>query len=111
MCEPSPRSRGPLLRPVHGGLTAGTGRRAHRRMARGRYGGRELTAETPRERGDRGEPHRGIGGRRGGTVWPSDGETKQRQTELVGEQYGCGWSEPMRGMGRWCGGGALGCLL
>jgi hypothetical protein len=29
----------------------------------------------------------------------------------VGGQYGCGWSEPMRGMGRWCGSGALGCLL
>jgi hypothetical protein len=28
-----------------------------------------------------------------------------------GGQYGRGWSEPMRGMGRWCGDGALGCLL
>jgi hypothetical protein len=51
-------------------------------VARGRYGGRELAAETPRKRGDRGEPHRGIGGHRGGAVWPGDGETKRRQTEL-----------------------------
>jgi hypothetical protein len=29
----------------------------------------------------------------------------------AGVQYGCGWSEPMRGMGRWCGDGALGQLL
>jgi hypothetical protein len=28
-------------------------------VAHGRYGGRELAVETPRERGDRGEPHRG----------------------------------------------------
>jgi hypothetical protein len=28
MCELSPWSRGPLLRPVHGGLAMGTGRRA-----------------------------------------------------------------------------------
>jgi hypothetical protein len=27
MCELSPWSRGPLLRPVHGGLATGTGRR------------------------------------------------------------------------------------
>jgi hypothetical protein len=84
MREPSPRSLGPLLRPVHGGLTAGTGRGACRRMARGRYGGQELAAETPRERGDRGEPHRGVGVRRGGADWPGDGETKQRRIELGG---------------------------
>jgi hypothetical protein len=84
MCEPSPRSRGPLLRLVHGGLTAGTGRRAHWRMAHSRYRGRELATETPRERGDRGEPHRGVGGRRGGAVWPGDGETKRWRTELGG---------------------------
>jgi hypothetical protein len=30
---------------------------------------------------------------------------------LVGVQYGCGWREPMRGMGRSCGDGALGWLL
>jgi hypothetical protein len=29
----------------------------------------------------------------------------------VGVQYGCAWSEPMQGMGRWCGDGALWCLL
>jgi hypothetical protein len=33
--EPSPRSRGPLLRPVHDGLMTGTGQRARRCMARG----------------------------------------------------------------------------
>jgi hypothetical protein len=76
MCEPSPQSRGLLLRPVNGGLATGTGRRAHRHVARGRYGGWELTAETPRDRGDRGEPHRDVGGHRGGAVWPGDGETK-----------------------------------
>jgi hypothetical protein len=59
MGELSPWSPGPLLRPVHGGLATGTGRRAHWRMARGCYGGRELAAEAPRERSDRGEPHRG----------------------------------------------------
>jgi hypothetical protein len=62
----------------------GTGRRAHRCVARGRYEGRELTAEAPREGGDRGEPHRGVVGRRGGTVWPGDDETKRRRTELGG---------------------------
>jgi hypothetical protein len=67
MCEPSPRSRGPLLRPVHGGLATGTGQRAHLRVAHGRYGGRELATETPRERGDRGEPHRGR--RRAAQEW------------------------------------------
>jgi hypothetical protein len=84
MCEPSPRSRGPLLRPVHGGFAAGTGWRARRHVACGRYGGRELSAETPRERGDQGEPHHGVGGCRGGAVWPGDGETKRRRTELDG---------------------------
>jgi hypothetical protein len=29
----------------------------------------------------------------------------------VGMQYGCEWSKQMRGMGRWCGDGALGWLL
>jgi hypothetical protein len=82
MREPSPRSRGPLLWPDHSGLAAGTGRCAHRCVVRCRYGGRELTAETPRKRGDRGEPHRGVGGHRGGAVWPSDDETKRRRTEL-----------------------------
>jgi hypothetical protein len=52
--------------------------------ARCRYGGRELAAETPRERGDLGEPHRGVGGCRGGAVWPGNGETKRRRTELGG---------------------------
>jgi hypothetical protein len=36
----------------------------------------------------------------GGGVWSS-----------VGGQYGCRWSEPMRGLGPWCGDGALGRLL
>jgi hypothetical protein len=51
---------------------------------RGRYEGRELTTEAPRERGDRGEPHRDVGGRWGGTVWPGDCETKWRRTKLGG---------------------------
>jgi hypothetical protein len=59
MREPRPWSRGPLLRPIHSGLTTGIGQHAHRCMAHGRYGGWELAAEIPRERGDRGEPHRG----------------------------------------------------
>jgi hypothetical protein len=59
-----------------------TGQRARRRMARGHFRGRELTAEAPREKGDRGEPHCGVGGCREGTVWPGDGETKRRRTEL-----------------------------
>jgi hypothetical protein len=84
MREPSPQSRGPLLRPVHGGLTTETGRRAHRRMARSRYGGQELTAETPRERGDRGEPHRGVGGHRGGAAWPGDGGLRRWRKFLDG---------------------------
>jgi hypothetical protein len=50
MCELSPWSRGPLLWPVHGGLTTGTGWRAHRCMARGCYGGQELTARAPRKK-------------------------------------------------------------
>jgi hypothetical protein len=29
----------------------------------------------------------------------------------VGGQYGCGWSEPMRGLGPWSGDGPLGRLL
>jgi hypothetical protein len=84
MREPSPRSHGPLLWPVHGGLTTGTGRCARRRMTRSRYGGRELAAETPRERGDRGEPHRGVGGRRGGAVWSGDGGPRRRWKFLDG---------------------------
>jgi hypothetical protein len=48
--------------------------------------------------------------------WTTGGEpttvgNRWATTELDGGQYGCGWSEPMRGMGRWCGDGALGCLL
>jgi hypothetical protein len=57
---------------------------AARSPARGSYEGRELTTEAPRERGDRGEPHRGIGGHRGDAVWPGNGETKRRRTELGG---------------------------
>jgi hypothetical protein len=53
-------------------------------MARDRYEGRELTAEAPRERGDRGEPHRDVGGRQGGAVWRGDGETKRQRTEPDG---------------------------
>jgi hypothetical protein len=84
MREPSPRSCGPLLHPVHCGLMAGMGRRARRCMARGRYGGQELAVETPRERGDRGGPHRSVGGHRDGAVWPGDGEKKGQRTELGG---------------------------
>jgi hypothetical protein len=36
----------------------------------------------------------------GGGAWSS-----------VGGQYKHGWSEPMRGLGMWCGDGALGHLL
>jgi hypothetical protein len=36
----------------------------------------------------------------GGSAWSS-----------VGGQYRRGWSGPMRGLGTWCGDGALGCLL
>jgi hypothetical protein len=61
-----------------------TRRHARRRVARNRSEGRELTAEAPRERGDRGEPHCSVGGRRGGAVWPGNGETKRRRTELGG---------------------------
>jgi hypothetical protein len=39
---------------------------------------------APKERGDRGEPHHGVGGHQGGTVCPGKGETKRRQTELDG---------------------------
>jgi hypothetical protein len=84
MRERSPRSHGSLLRPVHGGLTTGIGRRARRCMAHSRYGGRELAAETPRERGDRREPHHGVGGRRGGAAWPGDGGLRQRRKFLDG---------------------------
>jgi hypothetical protein len=101
MHELSPRSRGLLLRAVHGGLTTGIGQRARWRVARGRYGGQEHTAETPRERWDRGEPHRGVGGHRGGAVWPGDGGPRWRQKFLdeaafgarrtgVGARIGCG---------------------
>jgi hypothetical protein len=65
MCEQSPWSRGPLLRSVHGGLTTGIGRRARRRMARGCYGGRELAAGAPIERGGRGDLTVGEGGQHG----------------------------------------------
>jgi hypothetical protein len=70
MCELSPWSRGPLLRPVHGGLATGSGRRVHWRMVRGYYGGRELATEAPRERGDRGEAHCGRRGQHGGGARP-----------------------------------------
>jgi hypothetical protein len=100
MCEPSPRSRGPLLWLVHSGLATEIGRRAHRCVARSCYGGRELTAETPRERGDRGEPHHDIGRRRGGAIWPGDGGPRWRQKFLDGAAFGA------RRMGD---GGGIGC--
>jgi hypothetical protein len=118
MREPRPRSHRLLLRPVHGGLVTGTGRRTRRRMARGRYKGRELTTEALRERG---EPHRNVGGRRGGAVWPGDGETKRRRTKLGGSAIRVGmeradarngkmvWRRCSRaafiGWGQWKGGG------
>jgi hypothetical protein len=41
-------------------------------------GGRELAAEIPREEGDRGELHHGVGGRRGGAAWPGGGGPRRR---------------------------------
>jgi hypothetical protein len=78
MCELSPWSRGPLLRSVHGGLETGIGRHAHRRMSRGCYGGRELTAGAPRERGGQGEPHRGRRGAARGRSEAGDDGPKHR---------------------------------
>jgi hypothetical protein len=85
MCELSPWSHGPLLQPVHGGLATGTGRRSHRRMARDCYGGRELTAEAPRERGDRGEPHHGQRGATRGQSEADDEEQWLRWLKLDGD--------------------------
>jgi hypothetical protein len=117
MREPSPRSHRLLLRPDHGGLVTRTGRHTRRRVARGRYEGRELAAKALRERG---EPHRGVGGRRG-AVWPGDGETKRRRTKLGGSAIRVGmeradarngkmvWRRCSRaafiGWGQWKGGG------
>jgi hypothetical protein len=43
---------------------------------------------APRDRGDRGDPHHGIGGRRGGTVWPGDGGLRWRPEFLSGTVFG-----------------------
>jgi hypothetical protein len=102
MREPSPRSRGPLLRPVHGGLATGTGWRAHRRVAHGRYVGRELAVETPRKRGDRGEPHRGR--RWAAREWGEAGDELQRWRlnssdawQLGARKGGAKWGKALRG--------------
>jgi hypothetical protein len=89
MCELSPWSRGPLLRPVQGGLVTRTGQRARRRMVRGCYGGRELAAGAPRERGGRGEPHRGRrGAARGWSEAGDDGPKRQQVGARCGANGG-----------------------
>jgi hypothetical protein len=89
----------------------GTGWCAHRRVACGRYRGRELTAKTPRERGDRGEPHCDVGGCRGGAVWPSDGGPRWQQKFLDGAAFGA-WRTRVGGRDwmRWRDGVLLGAL-
>jgi hypothetical protein len=102
MRESSPQSRGPLLRPVHGGLTTGIGRRARRRVAHSRYGGLELAAETPREREDQGEPHRGR--RWAAREWGEAGDELQRwwlnssdARRLGARKGGAKWGKALRG--------------
>jgi hypothetical protein len=109
MPEPSPRSRGSLLRPVHGGLATGTGWRPRRRVAATEGGSSPRKhLETVGTKGNLTVTLVGAGAARFGraTARQSGGGPSS-----VGGQYGCGWSETMRGMGRWCGDGALGCLL
>jgi hypothetical protein len=84
MCELSPWSHGPLLRPVHGGLATGIGRRAHRRMARGCYRGRELATGAPRERGVEGNLTVREGGQHGGGARPATMDQNGGGLELVG---------------------------
>jgi hypothetical protein len=55
--------------PVHRGSGGDTGGTTLRRSARERFRPRLLAVRIPRGRGSRGEPHRGVSGRRGGAVW------------------------------------------
>jgi hypothetical protein len=106
MREPSPRSHRLLLRPVHGGLVTRTGRHTRQRAAATK-GGSSPQKHLEKE-GNLTAVLVGAGAAR-------FGRAMARQSggglSSVGVQYGWGWSEPMRGMGRWCGDGALGRLL
>jgi hypothetical protein len=63
----------------------GTGRRARRLMAHGCYGGRELAAGAPREKGGRGEPHHGRRGAARGWSEADDEEQWRQRLKLDGD--------------------------